>query len=510
MVEKVEGHIMHRTMTVSAWGPNRQRKRRTVRSPAVVASMVAMLAVSISISIVPVGAFVLPSPASQTDPWNKEAPRKNSLYHPARRADRILPRRRQSGSRPPPRRTRLLASVPDDEVDDDERKAGLLVLLTVPMAWGTFEPAVRYVYDIQPDVPPFLFQFIYYLIAASSLVVALSASSNNISFSGSPKEAQVQKSNPSPVSATTLTSNSSYESESSIDNISFRGGLELGTYLFLGNAMQVVGLKTIPSDRAAFLLQLTTIFVPLVQSVVARNFSILPVRTWLACFMALAGVAFIGLDGSSSGVEHYDVMAVSSSSPMDNLSFSQGDAYIILAALFYTFHCLRLEAYAKKTPALKLAVAKASTETLWCGLAIVASLVAATVATDDSLLHSTPLWDVARTSGKNILEYTNVFWDSVQDPTISFDQWFKLGAATTWIGLVTVGYTISAQSFGQARVPAATANLIYTIQPIFTAVVAFLVLGEMLGSAGYAGGLLIGSAVFLVIQNDDGGVDDPS
>jgi drug/metabolite transporter (DMT)-like permease len=47
--------------------------------------------------------------------------------------------------------------------------------------------------------------------------------------------------------------------------------------------------------------------------------------------------------------------------------------------------------------------------------------------------------------------------------------------------------------------------LIYTCQPIFTALFAFLLLGETLNPAGYVGGALIGSAVLLVIiQNEDG------
>ena len=54
-------------------------------------------------------------------------------------------------------RHRLLQSSLDSNNQDvlaSERRNGLLVLVTVPMAWGTFEPAVRYVYEIQPDIPP--------------------------------------------------------------------------------------------------------------------------------------------------------------------------------------------------------------------------------------------------------------------------------------------------------------------------------------------------------------------
>ena len=391
----------------------------------------------------------------------------------------------------------MVSQVDDDDDDDNhhdncghpddpavERRAGILVLLTVPMAWGTFEPAVRYVYDVQPDVPPFVFQLAYYAIATSAL--AILAASPFFSRRTLPEKAVVDTQD------TTTTTTSQWSL------VSIQGGLELGTYLFLGNAMQVVGLKTIPSDRAAFLLQLTTIFVPLVQSLAARNISTLRIKTWVACFMALAGVGCIGLDGSSS-------TPTSTSSIMDlsNLPvvFSAGDVYIVLAALFYTFHCIRLEAYAKTTPAIQLALAKASTETLWCGLVILLALLAATstMGGNDS---PSALLDLAHASGENMMAYKESLMNSLQDTSITLEQWAKLAAATTWIALVTISYTLTAQSYGQARVPPATANLIYTVQPLFTALIAFLFLGETLGPAGYGGGFLIGSAVVLTIQDE--------
>jgi len=363
------------------------------------------------------------------------------------------------------------ASQVDDEMQNQdpntsERQSGILVLLTVPLAWGTFEPAVRYVYDIQPNVPPFVFQFVYYMIAVGAL--AALATSGRWSDEST---THLQRQYPSSESVPSL--------------LWIQGGVELGTYLFLGNGMQVIGLKTIPSDRAAFLLQLTTIFVPLVQSLVARNLSILRLRTWIACFVALLGVACIGLDGSTSD-------AASNLS----LMFSQGDLYIVLAALFYTFHCIRLETYAQTTPALQLALAKATTEAFWCFLVISAALLAANLEYDTTL----PIFDAAQASGENIMEYGQSFITSLQDKNISPEQWEKLAAATSWIALVTIAYTLTAQSYGQARVPPASANLIYTLQPLYTAIIAFLVLGETLGPAGFVGGLLIASAVLLIIR----------
>ena len=386
------------------------------------------------------------------------------------------------------------ASVSSDkDVDPADRRAGLWVLLTVPFAWGTFEPAVRYVYNIQPDVPPFVFQFVYYLIAASSLAMVSSLSvwtslGSTQPTATSEAEAKETRSFSNDITPTGVSPNNSL--------LSLQGGLELGTYLFLGNGMQVIGLKTIPSDRAAFLLQLTTIFVPLVQTLLARNLSILPARTWLACFMALAGVALIGLDDAGGGTAAENDLFLG----LDAISFSTGDIYIILAALFYTFHCLRLDAYAKQTNAIQLALAKASTEMSLCGVVILASLLAANVVPHTP--GDSSLWNLAEASGKNILAYKDALWNDFEDPNILTDQWGLLAAATAWIGLVTVAYTIAAQSYGQARVPPATANLIYTIQPLFTAIIAFLVLAETIGPAGYAGGLLIGSAVVLEAKND--------
>jgi drug/metabolite transporter (DMT)-like permease len=74
-----------------------------------------------------------------------------------------------------------------------------------------------------------------------------------------------------------------------------------------------------------------------------------------------------------------------------------------------------------------------------------------------------------------------------------------LGLATLWTGLVPVSYTIYAQSYGQARVRPVTANLIYTSQPIWTAVFAYSILGERLEATGYIGGALIGASVLLAV-----------
>lgn len=61
---------------------------------------------------------------------------------------------------------------------------------------------------------------------------------------------------------------------------------------------------------------------------------------------------------------------------------------------------------------------------------------------------------------------------------------------------------IYAQSFGQRYIKPETANLIYTIQPLYTALFAWLLLGETLGPLGYGGGMVVLLAVLLVATEE--------
>jgi len=84
------------------------------------------------------------------------------------------------------------------------------------------------------------------------------------------------------------------------------------------------------------------------------------------------------------------------------------------------------------------------------------------------------------------------------------ESWVEALAAILWTGWATCAYTIYAQSYGQSRVQPTDANLIYTVQPIFTALFAFVLLGETIGSTEFIGGALIATAVYVVASSDAG------
>ena len=221
----------------------------------------------------------------------------------------------------------------------NERTLGILILLTVPLAWGTYTPVVKYMYDrMDPSVPGFVFSAGYYLVAAGVL-----SALNALNYQNDMSDVDT------------------VEKDHSKEDASTVGGLELGSYLFLGNGFQVVGLQSVPADRAAFLVQLTTVMVPLVSAWIGgKGLASVSLMTWSACIIAFLGVIIMGMDDNGQlemiTSDHFDLNSIVSS-----VQISQGDGLIILAALAYTMHVVRLGVYAPKTRPLTLAASKVST-----------------------------------------------------------------------------------------------------------------------------------------------------
>lgn len=321
--------------------------------------------------------------------------------------------------------------------NEGESVRRLATLVTVPMVrvpwiraavtthrcaqvWGTYAPVVRYVYELPVPPPGVLFSAAYYGVAMSTLAVAQATLSPRLG-----------------------------SDEASLAN---RAGFELGTYLFVGNMAQVLGLQSTSASAAAFLVQTTTVIVPTLEAILRGS---LPARTRNACAVAFMGVAVIC--GNDLG----------------DLS---GDALIVLASLFYSFHVIRLGTYAPRLDAVNLAFAKAKYETGFA-VATVAAIWLFLPAND---LRSFLAADFAPS------ERTALF------------------LATFWSGTVVCAYTIWAQSYGQRDVPPARANLIYTSQPIFSSLFAALLVGEKPTLAAALGGALIVLAIFIEI---DGAVE---
>ena len=155
----------------------------------------------------------------------------------------------------------------------------------------------------------------------------------------------------------------------------------------------------------------------------------------------------------------------------------RGDALVILSAVFYSLHVVRLGKYAKETSAVQLASSKAAFELLLCFIAIIISTI---------VLHD-----------QKIPAYISSLSSGSSD----------VGAAVLvrtmlWNGAFATAFTTWCQSAGQQRVPPTEANLIYTSQPIWAILIAHFALNEELGPSLIPGMLLLASSITLSLSGD--------
>ncbi len=285
---------------------------------------------------------------------------------------------------------------------------------------------VRYLYKIEPPVPGFVFSACYYTLAAATTLFLASRSQ--------------------PDSIGDLENRNDDFSVESV--IPFKGGIELGLYLFVANCLQVIGLQTVESDRAGFLVQLTTVMVPVCEGIFAGSLLLVPARTWAACIMAFSGLCIMGLDGKSD-------LVWNDRSLLDAVfSFSQGDFLILGAAVLYTLHVVRLGTYARQTTPIKLAASKAATESI-LSFALIFFLVGLSFVQDTAELQDSEtngLLSFSLSTGHEITSFFSSFTAGISDGSISTTVLLPAFGAILWTGWITCAYTIWAQSFGQSKV----------------------------------------------------------
>ena len=233
-------------------------------------------------------------------------------------------------------------------------------------------------------------------------------------------------------------------------------------------------------QKIAFLVQLTTVLVPLLSAITAGNLSAVPLQTWIACIVAFIGVIVMGADNNKDGnsvvldldtailpsasdvVSSIDSSAIevisSSSAALSNsndpsgileqlssfdissLQLSQGDLLIVLAAFSYTMHVVRLGAYAPRTTALKLAASKATTEAILSALLVGGLLLVGS-------MESSPLPEFVNKMGGEVLTYFKMIGNAIVNGGSSVNGGDNNSlvvsiAAILWTGWVTCAYTI--------------------------------------------------------------------
>lgn len=238
----------------------------------------------------------------------------------------------------------------------------------------------------------------------------------------------------------------------------WRWGLEMGIWMFLGFSLQAVGLAYTTASRSGFLIYLNVKLVPFF----ARIFYGRPisVQTWVSAFAAFAGTGLLAMDGHSIGL-------------------NIGDIWTVVAAASSAMFILRLEQ--------------------------------ATLQVDDSAsLNSACLWTVVLLSFMWNLGSIGLSVDDIQDTVeeasrIASSHFLQL----LYLGGVTTALSNFIQTKAQKDVSAERASVIYSLDPVYGAFFSFWLLGEKLGGfQAYFGAALITVAAATNVFLDLGSKDD--
>jgi drug/metabolite transporter (DMT)-like permease len=216
------------------------------------------------------------------------------------------------------------------------------------------------------------------------------------------------------------------------DWLRVRHGVTLGLILFVSFSTQTIGLQTVSSGRGAFITALNVIFVPLALPLLGRQ---LQKVVLLAAALAVIGIAMLSWDDGA-------------------LSFSTGDAWILVCALMYALYVLLLERYAHQHPALGLTALQVATVGV-CGLI---------------WLAVSGFGDVA---------------DSLK--SASSANWVTL----VYLGVVAIALATLLQTYASQIVPAVIAAVVYALEPVCGAIASWLWRGETLKPIGFLGAALI-------------------
>ncbi|CAM9288585.1 unnamed protein product [Discosporangium mesarthrocarpum] len=383
-----------------------------------------------------------------------------------------------------PRDTSSARRSREDNYEEEirgKRRAALLVLSTVPLVWGTYAPSVKYLYDssIGDGSPPgLIFNLGCYLVSALTLTAASSIKDRA-------KKGPVERLQGAIASTDGVKGGSPLTAAAMKKGDALRAGLELGGWLFLASTVQVWGLGLTSASSAAFLVQLTTLLVPLLEAALGRRR--LSPQIWLACALATVGVTLVSLGGilppgtdlsqvttvlftagGEEGVLPPALTALLDASAPGNL---MGAFLVATSAVFYSLHVVRLAVHVSRVETLVLAKAKAWAE---LGYSLLAVVVAAVV-------------------GGQGDRFTRFAMALAASPELIL----LLGVAVVWNGAVTTAYAMWAQARGQALVSPSEANLVYSLQPLWSTLFAVLLLKETFGTMQAAGACLLLGALVL-------------
>ena len=240
-----------------------------------------------------------------------------------------------------------------------------------------------------------------------------------------------------------------------------RGGVMIGAFFSTGLLFQLIGLRYALPSISAFLTSLVVVFAPVAQSFFFRHK--VSGKIWIAVGVALIGVTILSQPNPDASSLPIPAVPQTGSDMMTHL----GELLTILSALFFTGQLLALDHYGSQADSTRM------TLVMFLTTACLSTLIGVVFAGSDIY------------SG-------GVFWQMAGDRAL---QLSILGV--TVFSSVLALHLMNAY---QPLVSAATASVIYCLEPLFATLFSVAFATENLSSVTALGGAMILCAVLLVAK----------
>lgn len=213
-------------------------------------------------------------------------------------------------------------------------------------------------------------------------------------------------------------------------------GAALGAILFLGYAAQTLGLQTTQATKSAFITGMVTLWTPLLVVVLWRRRP--KPESLVALPVGVVGLFFLVFGAHAKGLS----------------AFTTGDALTLVCSVLFAAHIVLVERLTKHHPTGRLAAAQITT--------VAALSLAASV---------------------------------IMGEPMTAPQTAEVWVALLVCALFATSFAFWAQARTQRFTTAERAAIIFLLEPVFGALTAYALLGEVMAGAQWAGAALILAAI---------------
>ncbi len=211
------------------------------------------------------------------------------------------------------------------------------------------------------------------------------------------------------------------------DAPSLRDGLVLGGLLFTGFALQTVGMQSTTASKSAFITGMMVVFTPLWQVAIERRWP--RTGTWIGVALVSVGLYYLTSPAGSG--------------------FGLGDLLTLGCALVFGLYIVLLDVMSKRTDVARLTMSQFVVCAVGGGFAALT------------------------------LEDAAVTWT------------LRFGLELAYLAIFATVIALSLQTAYQRFTTPARSAVIFSVEPVIAAVLAYVIAGEHIGALGILGGGLI-------------------